>query len=213
LLTLAEEATGGLIQITECRKIAKAWRKAGYLAPTEKPPLGLVPENIWLMKTTGEIMERIEAIAAAMQRYKDAGKSIPVEWQEELIRLEKEAPAETAHEKARRLWEEWCKESCEDKLITNFSRARQIIEPLLATINKMHTEESRTYLEALALDLEKANAEIDRLKSEAWTDDDMWWAVNKVRQILRDSEGTWYPEEVTLFKDALAARRAAKAKE
>jgi hypothetical protein len=35
LLTLAEEATGGLIQITECRKIAKAWREAGLLALSE----------------------------------------------------------------------------------------------------------------------------------------------------------------------------------
>jgi hypothetical protein len=93
-------------------------------------------------------------------------------------------PAETPHEKARRLWEEWEHEP--DGGIT-YEAALQIVPPLFA--------------------------EIDRLKSETWTEDDLWWAVNKARQIIRDAEGKWYPEEVTLFKDALASRRAAKAKE
>ena len=41
-----------------------------------KPPLGVVPRNIWDRK-------RQEELAEAMARYLDAGKRIPKEWLEE----------------------------------------------------------------------------------------------------------------------------------
>lgn len=40
---------------------------------TTKPPLGVIPKYIWDRK-------RQEELAAAMQRYLEAGKSIPREW-------------------------------------------------------------------------------------------------------------------------------------
>lgn len=43
----------------------------------EKPPLGLLPSNIWIHKRISEIMR-------AIIRYEDAGKAAPPEWYVEL---------------------------------------------------------------------------------------------------------------------------------
>ena len=48
----------------------------------EKPPIGLKPKEIHDQDRAWEIM-------AAMERYKKAGKTIPVEWQEEYVFLTK----------------------------------------------------------------------------------------------------------------------------
>lgn len=45
-----------------------------------KPPLGVMPRNLWNRK-------RQEELAAAMQRYLEAGKSIPREWIDEYNEL------------------------------------------------------------------------------------------------------------------------------
>ena len=47
---------------------------------TTKPPLGVMPRYIWVRK-------RQEELAAAMQRYLEAGKSIPREWIDEYNEL------------------------------------------------------------------------------------------------------------------------------
>lgn len=48
-----------------------------------KPPLGLVPYNIW-------VAERINEIKLAIDRYKDENLQIPTEWLEEYNKLVKE---------------------------------------------------------------------------------------------------------------------------
>ncbi len=49
-----------------------------------KPPIGLMPKNIW---TEYVQMQRRNEITAAMQRYIGAGKDIPNDWLQELIEL------------------------------------------------------------------------------------------------------------------------------
>jgi hypothetical protein len=51
-------------------EIKKDWFEC---VPTEKPPLGLMPEYIWIEK-------RIDEIEAAIKRYASADKFIPIEW-------------------------------------------------------------------------------------------------------------------------------------
>jgi hypothetical protein len=52
------------------------WSKIFQSQQIEKPPLGLKPTFIWLE-------ERLEEIEEAKIRYKDAGKELPAEWQNE----------------------------------------------------------------------------------------------------------------------------------
>ena len=48
-----------------------------YSRPVEeKPPLGLIPQRSWKAM-------RIDEIKAAIQRYMEADKPIPIEWVEE----------------------------------------------------------------------------------------------------------------------------------
>lgn len=49
-----------------------------------KPPLGLIPKNVWEEQMQ---YQRRQDIHAAMQRYIEVGKEIPNEWLEELIGL------------------------------------------------------------------------------------------------------------------------------
>jgi hypothetical protein len=95
-------------------------------------------------------------------------------------------PAETAPEKARRLWEEWGQESPtppdDERARECFHRANKYINALLA--------------------------EIDRIKSEMWTDEDMRDAAKYV--YISDPSFKCFSEA---FSQWLAARRAAKAKE
>ena len=46
-----------------------------------KPPLGIIPKDLYEIKVN---MERIDMIIAAMKRYSEAGRPIPVRWVEEL---------------------------------------------------------------------------------------------------------------------------------
>jgi hypothetical protein len=48
-----------------------------------KPPLGLMPENIWKR-------QRYHEVQAAIGRYQDVGKTIPGEWIVELWRFKQE---------------------------------------------------------------------------------------------------------------------------
>jgi len=48
------------------------------------PPIGIMPRNIWRDKVTSE---RVNALLDAMERYADAGKSVPLEWLKELREL------------------------------------------------------------------------------------------------------------------------------
>lgn len=50
---------------------------------TEKPPLGIMPRDIWNHKRWTELGE-------AMQRYLEAGKPVPKEWMNEYIELSEE---------------------------------------------------------------------------------------------------------------------------
>lgn len=49
-----------------------------------KPPVGLMPKNIWIEQMQAQ---RRNEITAAMQRFIKAGKDIPNEWLQELIEL------------------------------------------------------------------------------------------------------------------------------
>lgn len=53
------------------------------LIPMPKPPLGLMPEWVWIEKRINEIDE-------AVKRYLEAGKEIPVSWVSELYRLKEQ---------------------------------------------------------------------------------------------------------------------------
>ena len=59
-------------------------RELGFLevdfSQRNKPPLGLVPKDIY-------INTRVNAILEAIERYKVAGKDVPKEWLEELSEL------------------------------------------------------------------------------------------------------------------------------
>jgi hypothetical protein len=94
------------------------------------------------------------------------------------------APTETPYEKARRLWEEWHSET--EHGIT-YERAEEIVEPLLA--------------------------EIDRRDREAWTDADMVAVAEWARDIEKEcpfaTEAKFYGQ----LEEWIAIRRAAKAKE
>jgi len=92
-------------------------------------------------------------------------------------------PAETPPEKARRLWEEWAHDPHDG--ITS-EAALQIVPPLLA--------------------------EIDRLKSEAWTEEDLWWISFETIAIYAE-KGGWRDGAHNKLRDIISARRAAKAKE
>lgn len=47
----------------------------------KKPPLGLMPREVWLIMRENEIME-------AMRRYRKADKDIPVGWIDELLAID-----------------------------------------------------------------------------------------------------------------------------
>lgn len=49
-----------------------------------KPPIGLVPRSVFEVVTR---QQRTKDIFAAMQRYAEAGKNVPVEWIDELKEL------------------------------------------------------------------------------------------------------------------------------
>jgi len=56
----------------------------------EKPPIGLVPKEIWITETFNS---RFEEVKLAIKRYFDAGLEIPIQWIEELnefIKINKE---------------------------------------------------------------------------------------------------------------------------
>jgi len=52
----------------------------------EKPPLGLIPENLYKEKSNSD---RMQGILYAMLRYVESGKDIPGDWIEELSRRSK----------------------------------------------------------------------------------------------------------------------------
>jgi hypothetical protein len=107
-----------------------------------------------------------------------------------LAKLCTPVPAETAHEKARRLWEEWGQESPtppdDERARECFHRANKYINALLA--------------------------EIDRLKSDAWTEEDLWWISFETIAIYAE-KGGWRDGAHNKLRDIISARRAAKAKE
>lgn len=72
-MTISELAVGCAVRydLTYRRKIHP---------PTTKPPLGLMPRNIWIDNRKSEVID-------AIHRYLDAGKDVPAAWLEELIEL------------------------------------------------------------------------------------------------------------------------------
>ena len=134
----------------------------------------------------------------------------------------KPSPSETAYEKARRLRRDMeasagyylyrQEKEMADAYEQDHAENVEKIAELQAKIDKMHMEESRTYLEGLALDLEKANAEIDRLNRGSWTDEDMHAAYNN-GYCHASYDDNPVGEEPIYYRDWLADRRAAKGKE
>jgi hypothetical protein len=61
------------------------WEKIEEFTPTisvKKPPVGLKPQWVWYQ-------DRIIEIEQAIDRYKEAGEHIPIEWTLELLELTK----------------------------------------------------------------------------------------------------------------------------
>lgn len=71
-----------LAERVEC--IFKAIMDEKCVSDSNKPPLGLVPMNIYHAQMR---RERMSDILDAMTRYRDSGLKIPVEWAEELAGL------------------------------------------------------------------------------------------------------------------------------
>lgn len=68
---------GGKLTFNDCRYLAGLPEE---LEQPTKPPLGVMPRDIWNRK-------RQKELADAMQRYLEAGKSIPREWIDEYNEL------------------------------------------------------------------------------------------------------------------------------
>lgn len=65
----------GKIVWWECR-CGKSWQKGSSV----KPPIGLMPRQIWEEK-------RLDEVASAIARYRNVNRSVPREWVEEYNEL------------------------------------------------------------------------------------------------------------------------------
>jgi hypothetical protein len=104
------------------------------------------------------------------------------------------SPAETALEKARRLWDEI------DPILNKKYPWGKFDEQII----EMHS--------AYEEDHDQLTAEIDRLKRDAWTDEDLWWVSFETIAIYAKNGG-WINGAHEELRGIISARRAAKAKE
>jgi hypothetical protein len=103
-------------------------------------------------------------------------------------------PFERKYKRALRMWNDWhCYANSGHLVLQSKYYANDIVRPLLRKIKEL-------------------TAEIDRLKSESWTEEDLWWVVDEAIDIY-EGRGGWTRGATKELEDKLSARRAAKAKE